>query len=85
MMMGRKNKPGSWKNFRKRFIAVERYKGILECHYCEETIDMENKPPNPRALTIDHVVPLSKGGGLKDKDNVVVCCWQCNAQKGDTG
>ena len=79
------NKPGSWKRFRRRFLTIQRYKGEHVCHYCEELIDVTVRPPAPLALTIDHVVPLSKGGGLKDKDNVVVSCYQCNMLKGDDG
>jgi 5-methylcytosine-specific restriction endonuclease McrA len=42
------------------------------CHYCHK----EAK------LTIDHVIPLSRGG--KDsKDNVVAACLRCNTSKGN--
>lgn len=30
----------------------------------------------------DHVVPLSKGGA-NDMENIVPCCWPCNAEKRD--
>lgn len=33
-------------------------------------------------LTIDHVVPRSKGGG-SSWDNIVTCCAPCNRRKGD--
>lgn len=82
--MPKKNKPGSWKRFRKRFISLERYEnGKLICHYCNTEIDMEVKPPKPKALTLDHIIPLSKGGGLKDSENVVICCFSCNMEKAD--
>jgi 5-methylcytosine-specific restriction endonuclease McrA len=32
------------------------------------------------ALTMDHVVPLSKGGD-HDKSNIVGACWLCNGKK----
>ncbi|MEE8398823.1 MAG: HNH endonuclease [Desulfobacterales bacterium] len=35
-----------------------------------------------RSLTLDHVVPRSKGGKT-DFDNCVACCKHCNAKKGD--
>jgi len=78
------NKCGSWKRFRKRFLTIERYYGQYQCFYCEEPIDEDVSPPNHKALTVDHVIPLSKGGGLKDKDNVVVSCYYCNMIKGDS-
>jgi 5-methylcytosine-specific restriction endonuclease McrA len=43
------------------------------CHYCSK----EAK------LTLDHVIPLSKGG-KHSKDNVVAACLHCNASKKDT-
>lgn len=44
-----------------------------ECAYCGST---EN-------LTLDHVVPRSKGGADETK-NVVCCCQTCNHDKGHT-
>lgn len=43
-----------------------------KCQYCGST----------RSLTIDHVIPKSKGGG-DTWDNLVVACCSCNAKKGD--
>ena len=43
-----------------------------ECQYCGSTHN----------LTIDHVIPRSKGG--KDEwTNLVACCTKCNLKKGD--
>lgn len=42
------------------------------CHYCDKEA----------RLTMDHVIPLSRGG--KDsKDNVVAACLHCNTSKGN--
>lgn len=46
-------------------------KGI--CHYCG------GKFP-ARELTMDHIVPLSRGGKTT-KNNVVPCCKACNIRK----
>lgn len=35
----------------------------------------------PRVLTIDHVIPISRGGKT-DFDNCVACCKTCNNKKG---
>lgn len=43
------------------------------CHYCADSF-------RPQELTMDHVVPLSRGG-LTTKSNVVPCCKNCNSQK----
>ncbi|MCX7016238.1 MAG: HNH endonuclease [Candidatus Sumerlaeota bacterium] len=44
------------------------------CQYCEA------RPPHGD-LTIDHVVPRSRGGA-SSWDNVVVACMNCNTRKG---
>lgn len=45
-----------------------------ECVYCGSN--------NPRILTLDHVIPQSKGG--KDTwDNLVTACRPCNQEKAD--
>ncbi len=43
------------------------------CHYCGR------KTP-PAELTMDHVVPISRGG-KSVKGNVVPCCKECNNNK----
>lgn len=60
--------------------AVRKFKAIwlnyygYHCAYC--TSDCSDHP------TIDHVVPLSKGGG-NTLDNLVIACFECNKKKGD--
>jgi 5-methylcytosine-specific restriction endonuclease McrA len=46
-------------------------KGV--CHYCGRSF-------SPRELTMDHIVPISRGGKTT-KGNVVACCKQCNNAK----
>ena len=43
------------------------------CHYCGRTFP-------PRELTLDHVVPLVRGG-RSVRSNVVPACRECNARK----
>lgn len=43
------------------------------CHYCGR-----RRPP--AELTMDHIVPLSRGG-RSIKGNVVPCCRECNSRK----
>lgn len=43
-----------------------------ECFYCNS---------KRRLLTIDHIVPRSKGG-MEHSDNYVSCCCNCNQDKG---
>ena len=43
------------------------------CVYCENTFDSED-------LTMDHKIPLARGG-RSVKSNVVVACKSCNTKK----
>lgn len=43
------------------------------CHYCEGKF-------LPTELTMDHVVPVARGG-FSVKNNVVPACQDCNAKK----
>ena len=45
------------------------------CQYCGEAYP-------PSELTLDHVVPRSRGGS-STWENLVACCHGCNRQKGD--
>lgn len=42
------------------------------CGYCEK-----------KATTVDHIVPISHGGGVRDWMNTVACCFDCNQRKAD--
>ena len=44
-----------------------------KCHFCEKKSAFKD-------LTMDHLVPLSRGG-RSTKDNLVPCCKTCNNKK----
>ena len=44
-----------------------------ECYYCGSVV-------KHRELTMDHIVPLARGG-MSTKDNLVPCCKDCNNRK----
>lgn len=43
------------------------------CHYCQESFP-------PKEMTMDHIVPIARGG-MSVKGNVVPCCKECNNRK----
>ncbi len=43
------------------------------CHYCRAVFP-------PGELTMDHVIPIARGG-RSEKFNLVPCCKDCNTQK----
>jgi len=50
------------------------------CGICNEPILLSDKYPHPRSLSIDHIVPLSKGGNHA-KYNLQITHWNCNVNK----
>lgn len=48
-----------------------RAKGV--CYYC-------GRPTPPKELTMDHIVPIARGG-RSTKGNVVTACKECNNAK----
>lgn len=49
------------------------------CRYCRWKADTEAERAS---LTLDHVIPKSKGGAF-DKHNLVAACRKCNTKKGN--
>ncbi len=47
--------------------------GRAQCYYC-------GKQVHPHDLTMDHIVPIVRGGRSR-KGNVVACCKECNTKK----
>lgn len=43
------------------------------CYYCGKKVGYAG-------LTMDHIIPLSRGG-RSTKDNLVPCCKECNTRK----
>ena len=56
---------------RKGILARDRH----TCQYCLES-------SLPSKLTLDHIVPRSRGGA-NSWENLVACCFTCNNRKGD--
>jgi len=57
-------------------IRFEGEDPLVECFYCHK------KDKHGNSFDMDHYVPKSKGGS-DEKDNMVLCCKECNAVKGD--
>jgi 5-methylcytosine-specific restriction endonuclease McrA len=85
----RRQELDEWFSFRASFMRrVKKEKGSLRCHYCGKDGLVEDVAHAPGLgssvlATIDHVVPVSKGGPLKAVSNLVVACYPCNQRKAD--
>lgn len=51
------------------------------CGICEAQLDRSLRWPDPLSPSIDHIIPLSKGG-THTQDNVSWTCLVCNLRKG---
>ena len=53
------------------------------CGICGLPVDKDLKSPDPMSKTIDHIIPVSKGGHPSDLANLQLAHRCCNRQKGD--
>lgn len=83
----------SWQRRRARALAafiedVPRFEVFqrdgYRCHLCNRKTNPAKTVPHPRAPTIDHIIPLSKGG-KHDRWNCRTACYRCNASKCNRG
>jgi len=52
------------------------------CQLCGKKLNLKRQVPHPLAVTVDHIVPLSKGGEHSYR-NTQLLCFKCNSLKGD--
>jgi hypothetical protein len=45
------------------------------CSYCQKTLKRD-------FMTVDHKIPISRGGALADPENFCISCMDCNSLKG---
>lgn len=72
-------------------VAIEPYRAVdvfardgWRCHLCGRMTRRTAKVPHPKAPTIDHIIPISAGGG-DTPDNVATAHFECNWRRGDGG
>jgi 5-methylcytosine-specific restriction endonuclease McrA len=63
---------------RKRIMMSESVCGI-----CGRPVDMSLKAPDPMSPTVDHIIPINKGGHPSDINNLQLAHWICNRMKSD--
>ena len=63
---------------KKKIYATQRVCGI-----CGKPVDFGFKFPHPLSPTIDHIIPVAKGGHPSDMSNLQLAHFTCNRQKSD--
>lgn len=51
------------------------------CGICGQPIDKKIKAPHPLSATVDHIIPISKGGHPSDLQNLQIAHRWCNRAK----
>lgn len=50
------------------------------CHWCKKDMRDDVPEDHPDRVTLDHVMPISKGG-TNDLSNLVAACFACNQER----
>lgn len=71
----RRAKPKGWLE---ELCEIQRW----QCHYCNRHMRRKANPKHPgREATLDHLLPVSRGG-KNQRGNLVAACRSCNQAKG---
>ena len=68
----------AYEKARKKIFATQTVCGI-----CGRAVDFSVKYPHPLSPTVDHIIPVSKGGHPSDIDNLQLAHFMCNRWKYD--
>lgn len=81
----RNNRPDHQKGHRMEFERNRKKVLASEdiCAICGQRVDKKLKYPHPMSATVDHVIPVSKGGHPSDISNLQLAHFYCNRQKSD--
>lgn len=69
---------GAYEAARQKILASQKICGI-----CGKPVDFSYKAPHPLSPTVDHIIPISKGGHPSDIANLQLAHRWCNRQKSD--
>ena len=68
----------AYENARRKVLATQKICGI-----CGKPVDFSYKYPHPLSPTVDHIIPVAKGGHPSDLDNLQLAHRCCNREKAD--
>lgn len=73
-----------YKNLRCRARQTfwKKYKGPLNCKYCKNPVSRHMLDGDDLKATIDHIIPLAKGG-KSSYNNLVLSCFRCNQNRSE--
>lgn len=53
------------------------------CGICGKPVDKTIPYPDPLSPSVDHIIPINRGGHPSDIDNLQLAHWTCNRAKSD--
>ncbi|MGM9593138.1 MAG: HNH endonuclease signature motif containing protein [Candidatus Onthomonas sp.] len=53
------------------------------CGICGKPVDKSLRWPHPLSATVDHIIPVDRGGHPSAMANLQLAHWTCNRQKSD--
>lgn len=69
---------GAYEKARQTILKTQTHCGI-----CGKPVDFSYKYPHPLSPTVDHIIPVSKGGHPSDISNLQLAHRCCNREKSD--
>lgn len=80
-----RNRPDKDGTFRAAFDKNKKtiYATQTICAICGKPVDFTLKFPDPMSPTVDHIIPISKGGHPSDLQNLQLAHLSCNRGKSD--
>ena len=66
----------TYRKIRKKIFATQSV-----CAICGRPVNFDLKFPDPWSPTVDHIIPISKGGSPADMANMQLAHLQCNRLK----
>lgn len=82
---GARNRPDKDGTHRATFDKNKKkiYATQTVCAICGKPVDFKLKFPHPMSATVDHIIPVSKGGHPSAIDNLQLAHLKCNRAKSD--
>lgn len=67
---------GNYKGPKRKLLSIHPY-----CHWCKHRLSMSGLEPGTRKATMEHKIPLNRGG-LDNANNRTLACEECNHARG---
>jgi hypothetical protein len=65
------------------FVRAVLNRDSYTCVYCGTKSDAAKEESKKSLLSIDHIIPASRGSGRQAIEDLATCCKQCNNEKND--